>query len=588
MKNIIFTICFFAVGLCLAFILFTPDVHAAGCCEILDAACTSSECAASQKWEVGEGWEGVSAILKGETATIKCKDAVSFDHCNSLAQEEGKFAKWESENCGDQWHCSAENPKLKEPYTPADFDPGTISKGIPEITITNPVCWPENECDAVCKEGNCWTGQETECESGRGYCLADRVPTELSIPIGGIGYVKDIGSYIALLYNYLIGALVIVAIVMIMYGGFRWITAAGSPEQISDAKRTIVGAVVGLALGLFSYTLLNVINPALLRLELPRIKRIRPIYFEIQKVSCQDYDTQVECEANPDRFNVQLNDEGEEVGGCFWMTTALGDKRCISALMTKGPGFPGDECLSGNKCNEGKCIQYDNIIKSYLSNPLIGQKEKWCTDGAFMMPCKYDTDCKQGLYCDENLWTCLPVGGGRTVGAECEIDGHCSSGFCSYGKCQSGKGGQSCWEGKECNEGQGYKCVVYDKDLKIGYCCDPYSAKLGGDRCFTSCKSDQACGEDFYCWNDLAAFLPQGGGETAKKNISDWIGVCFEKQLSGKYCVINDGCKSGTCSNYESYTATDTAVKKVLLAPGGQKAITFPEGYDRIQVGTCE
>ncbi|NIP32932.1 hypothetical protein GWN26_10870 [Candidatus Saccharibacteria bacterium] len=591
MKKNIFTICFVAVGLCLAFVLFAPSAQASGCCSFYDIECTGSECT--------ESYEGVDilgapkalyqSLFEKEAVTeVGCVDAVSYDHCNQMATDQNKRAMWWHINCTEIMGCT-------DLYTPSTVNFGTVSQGIPEVKITNPVCWPKNECDAVCKTGNCWTGQEAECPSGRGYCLADQVPTELSIPIGGIGYVKDIGSYIALLYNYLIGALVIVAIVMIMYGGFRWITAAGSPEQISDAKRTIIGAVIGLLLGLFSYTLLNVINPALLQLELPRIKRIRPIYFEIQKVSCQDYANKVECEANPQKFNVTLNDDGKEIGGCFWFTGGKGDKLCITDLSVKGPGYPGNECLSGNKCNEGKCIQYEDFIKNYQGNLVVGiQNLKWCSDGAFMMPCKFDSDCKQGLYCDENLFTCLAIAGGRIQGAQCENDGDCASGFCAFatavsdGECKSGKGGEICSKSDPCNEGQGYKCIYYDKDLEIGYCCDPYSAKLGGDRCFTGCPDDRACGEGFFCWNNLATFVKQGSEETGKRNINDWIGVCFEKSSSGKFCLVDENCKSGTCSDYRTYTASDSAVNKLLLAPGGEDIITFPEGYDRIQVGTCE
>ncbi len=76
-----------------------------------------------------------------------------------------------------------------------------------------------------------------------------------------------IGQYIAALYRYFIGAIAIIATVMIMWGGFLWLTAAGSASQIGIAKSRITGALIGLVLALGSYLILNTINPKLVRFE---------------------------------------------------------------------------------------------------------------------------------------------------------------------------------------------------------------------------------------------------------------------------------------------------------------------------------
>lgn len=50
----------------------------------------------------------------------------------------------------------------------------------------------------------------------------------------------------------LVGA---VAIVMIVYGGFRYVTSAGEASAVSAAKNTILYAVVGLIVALLAYSI---------------------------------------------------------------------------------------------------------------------------------------------------------------------------------------------------------------------------------------------------------------------------------------------------------------------------------------------
>jgi len=89
--------------------------------------------------------------------------------------------------------------------------------------------------------------------------------------------VSWLAEYIAAIYRYLVGAATILAIVMIMYGGFRWITAAGDAGKIGDAKKTIIGATVGLALALGSYAILNLINPDLVSFKSLRLALVERV-----------------------------------------------------------------------------------------------------------------------------------------------------------------------------------------------------------------------------------------------------------------------------------------------------------------------
>ena len=52
-----------------------------------------------------------------------------------------------------------------------------------------------------------------------------------------------IGHRIVNLFSLVIG---IVAIIMIIYGGFRYITSGGASERVGNAKNTLIYAIVGL------------------------------------------------------------------------------------------------------------------------------------------------------------------------------------------------------------------------------------------------------------------------------------------------------------------------------------------------------
>ena len=79
---------------------------------------------------------------------------------------------------------------------------------------------------------------------------ADGMPTEL---IGPNGVFK--------ISNTLLYAIGIVAVVMLVYGGFRYIISGGDSKKVTDAKNTILYAIIGLIIALLSYAIINfVIN----------------------------------------------------------------------------------------------------------------------------------------------------------------------------------------------------------------------------------------------------------------------------------------------------------------------------------------
>lgn len=104
-------------------------------------------------------------------------------------------------------------------------------------------------------------------------------PIKLQIPIPGLNgqfttQVKDFGEYFLAFYIFFVGVIGILATVMAMYGGYKWITAGGNASRIAQAKESISGAVIGVVLALTSFLLLNTINPALVRVQVPNLEVI--------------------------------------------------------------------------------------------------------------------------------------------------------------------------------------------------------------------------------------------------------------------------------------------------------------------------
>lgn len=80
---------------------------------------------------------------------------------------------------------------------------------------------------------------------------------------------QDLNQIIAWFYYFVISISGIAAFVMLVWGGFTWLTSAGSPAKITDAKDRIYSAFLGLLLILASYLIIQVINPELTVLRLP-------------------------------------------------------------------------------------------------------------------------------------------------------------------------------------------------------------------------------------------------------------------------------------------------------------------------------
>jgi len=70
----------------------------------------------------------------------------------------------------------------------------------------------------------------------------------------GLG-TADLESTVIQIVQWVLGFLGLVAVIMILIGGFQWMTAGGNEEKITEAKKRLINAVLGLMIVLSAYSI---------------------------------------------------------------------------------------------------------------------------------------------------------------------------------------------------------------------------------------------------------------------------------------------------------------------------------------------
>lgn len=177
-----------------------------------------------------------------------------------------------------------------------------------------------------------------------GDCPKGQIALQVSLPVIG-KCVSGFPEYVQTVYNLFIGIVGILAVVMIMLGGFQWLAAAGNSQVISGAKTTILSAVIGLILALTSYAILDFINPDITLLTIDENK--------LKSVSGDAWDSGVStnryCRSSMNfvkksdekypRCSVQYKIEGSEDNGSCWGTDCDNGRVCIVGQIKTGGCF---------------------------------------------------------------------------------------------------------------------------------------------------------------------------------------------------------------------------------------------------------
>ena len=82
------------------------------------------------------------------------------------------------------------------------------------------------------------------------------------------------GGFVGSTYTYALGLAGTLAVIMIVYGGVKYVASAGNTSQQADARDIIQNAVLGILLLGGAYLILNTINPEITKLKSPSLTPI--------------------------------------------------------------------------------------------------------------------------------------------------------------------------------------------------------------------------------------------------------------------------------------------------------------------------
>ena len=99
---------------------------------------------------------------------------------------------------------------------------------------------------------------------------------------------QALGIYVSGLYKYGAGAVGAVAVAMLVFAAWQWMMASGNAAKIENAKDTIRGVLIGIALLFAGYLLMNSISE--------RLVNFRPL--DINKITGDPWDD-VTVQSNP-------------------------------------------------------------------------------------------------------------------------------------------------------------------------------------------------------------------------------------------------------------------------------------------------
>lgn len=180
-----------------------------------------------------------------------------------------------------------------------------VGKEVPisiDFTLSAGACTTVSACEGKITDAGLYPEQATETTSKESSVpiAAPIIPT-LTYEIPGLqpftgpggsfkeGYIIPyIGQYIAGIYAFATGAVVTLAIAMIIFAGIKWQTAGGDTSRVSSAKTTMTNAVVGLLLAFGTYLILYTLNPALVEFKGLQISTVKGSTFvkEISAAQC--------------------------------------------------------------------------------------------------------------------------------------------------------------------------------------------------------------------------------------------------------------------------------------------------------------
>lgn len=226
---------------------------------------------------------------------------------------------------------------------------------------------------------------------------ASPVPITLGINIGGIQEVAGLPEYINTVYRYLVSVILVIAIIMVVYGGFLYLTGAAGAGSIQRGKQIIKDALIGMVIVLAAYSILQTINPNTTQFKLNPVK--------------------IEC------IDIPPEEAGTADGAVRFCTIDddCGDGRvCLRTAASGDPDSLG-QCTEGRVNELCRCSGTGCDLREVDGEPTNN-------DGTSRIDCQEGT-CRQATDDGSNHWLCNSGGAGSQCNMNADPPITCATGY---------------------------------------------------------------------------------------------------------------------------------------------------------------
>ena len=212
-----------------------------------------------------EGATGVGASCSSNTdctdkpggsKDLECRSASQGKKCVPTPANR-KIGTW----CGAVEHCNTQEGILKLMCNSEKNMCVGASSGIScaeEEVNTDPLLGKINqdiEPADRCDRNSLFCNTNFICQADLGAASASQ--------IAGVGRgTEDIRDTIRNIINIALGFLGVIGVLLVLYGGWIWMTAMGEEEKVEKAKKTIIAGVVGMAIIAVAWTIVSFVLSA--------------------------------------------------------------------------------------------------------------------------------------------------------------------------------------------------------------------------------------------------------------------------------------------------------------------------------------
>lgn len=153
-----------------------------------------------------------------------------------------------------------------------------VALALPTCSGPSSECVPHSSCinyTCICDAGYELNSNSTLCQL-RGSTASNPVGGNAANNVGwgdvspdtigslsGLG-VKDPREIAANVINVILGFLGIIAVVLILIGGFMWMTAAGNDDKVATARKIMTAGIIGLVIVLAAFGIAKFVIQALI------------------------------------------------------------------------------------------------------------------------------------------------------------------------------------------------------------------------------------------------------------------------------------------------------------------------------------